>query len=145
MDLTTKVNDGLKQAMKDKDDARKRTLRAIKAAFTILATSGRPITEDSRIATIRKMEKERMDSAKIYTDQQRFDLANPELEEIRILREFIPAQMDEETLRNEVSKIINEIGAESMRDMGRVMKEARNRIKNADGKLMSTIVKELLS
>ena len=148
MDLVIRINSALMDAIKAKDDARKRTLRAVKAQFTVMNTSGYGTTELMREKALMKMVKERQDSFDIYVAQSRFDLADPEMEEIKILEEFLPEQISEEDLRVEIDKHIKERyapGVASMRDMGNVMKAIREKLPNADGKLTSTIVKELLS
>ena len=100
MNLLERINSELITAMKSGDNARKRTLRAIKAQFTLLETSGKDITDDMRIKAIQKMTKERHDSLAIYIAQSRHDLAQPEAEEIEILEEFLPEQMSEEELQD---------------------------------------------
>ena len=144
MELTEKINKQLMTAMKAKNEARKRTLRAIKAQFTLLSTTGDEVTEAMQVKVIQKMVKERHDSLAIYIAQSRHDLAEPEAEEIEILEEFLPEQMSEEDLRDEIAIVIFDHNVISMKDMGRIMKEIRIKFPNVDGKLASTIVKEFL-
>lgn len=148
MSLTERINTGIKDAMKAKDEARKRTLRAVKAQLLLLQTSGEveEITEAHEIKLLQKMVKERQDSYEIYQKQGREDLAQPEKEEMDILKEFLPKQMDKEELTAEIKAIIEQTGASSMRDMGKVMGAANKKFAGkADGKTISTVVKELLS
>lgn len=148
MSLTERINTGIKDAMKAKDEARKRTLRAVKAQLLLLQTSGEveEITEAHEIKLLQKMVKERQDSYEIYQKQGREDLAQPEKEEMDILKEFLPKQMDKEELTAEIKAIIEQTGASSMRDMGKVMGVANKKFAGkADGKTISTVVKELLS
>lgn len=148
MSLTERINAGIKDAMKAKDEARKRTLRAVKAQLLLLQTSGEveQITEAHEIKLLQKMVKERQDSYEIYQEQGREDLAQPEKEEMDILKEFLPKQMDKEALTAEIKAIIEQTGASSMRDMGKVMGVANKKFAGkADGKTISTVVKELLS
>lgn len=148
MSLTDQINSGIKEAMKAKDDARKRTLRAVKAQLLLLKTSGAgdEITKDQEIKLLQKMVKERQDSYTIYVQQGRDDLAQPEKEEMDIIKEFLPQQMSEEELTAALQAIISQVGASSMKDMGKVMGMASKQFAGkADGKMISTIVKSLLS
>ncbi|WMX14789.1 MULTISPECIES: GatB/YqeY domain-containing protein [unclassified Aureispira] len=148
MSLTDRINAGIKDAMKQKDEARKRTLRAVKAQLLLLKTSGSgtEITEDQEIKLLQKMVKERQDSYEIYVKQNRDDLAAPEKEEMDIIKEFLPQQMGEDELREAIKGIIDQVGATSMKDMGKVMGMANKQFAGkADGKTISTIVKSLLS
>lgn len=148
MSLTDLINVGIKNAMKEKNEARKRTLRAIKAQLLLLKTSGTEgeITKDQEIKILQKMVKERQDSFSIYTQQNREDLAKPEKEEMNIIKEFLPQQMSEEELTVALSEIISAVNASSMKDMGKVMGMASKKFAGkADGKMISSIVKNLLS
>ncbi len=142
MSLTERVNAGIKQAMKDKNEARKRTLRAVKAQLLLIQTSGdaAEMDEAKEIKLIQKMVKERQDSYDVYSEQGREDLASKEKEELDILKEFLPAQLSEEELAVRIQAI------SSMRDMGKVMGLANKELAGkADGKTISTIVKKQLS
>lgn len=147
MSLTDKINTGIKDAMKEKNEPRKRTLRAIKAQLLLLKTSGDgAITEDKEIKILQKMVKERQDSYTIYIEQGRDDLANPEKEEMDIIKEFLPQQMSEADLTTALKAIIEQLNASSMKDMGKVMGMASKQFAGkADGKMISTIVRNLLS
>ena len=147
MSLKTDINNAIKDAMRAKDQVTLRSLRAVKAAIQLAETdgSGNELDEASEIKILQKLVKQRQDSLKIYTEQNREDLAVKEKEELEVITNFLPKQLDQEELKSIVSKIIEETGAEGMRDMGRVMgllsKEVAGR---ADGKMMSSIVKEML-
>jgi len=148
MSLTDLVNVGIKDAMKERNEPRKRTLRAIKAQLLLLKTSGTDveITETQEIKLLQKMVKERQDSYTIYVQQKRNDLAKPEQEEMDIIKEFLPQQMSEEELTDALKGIITQTGASSMKDMGRVMGMASKQFAGkADGKMISAIVKSLLA
>lgn len=148
MSLTERVNAGIKQAMKDKNEARKRTLRAVKAQLLLIQTSGNAteMDEGQEIKLIQKMVKERQDSYEVYNEQGRDDLASKEKEELDILKEFLPEQLSEGALKARIQAIIDQVGASSMRDMGKVMGLANKELAGkADGKTISTIVKQLLS
>ncbi|BDS14176.1 GatB/YqeY domain-containing protein [Aureispira anguillae] len=148
MSLTDRINAGIKDAMKQKDEARKRTLRAVKAQLLLLKTSGsgEEITEDQEIKLLQKMVKERQDSYEIYSKQNRDDLAGPEKEEMDIIKEFLPQQMSEEELAVAIKAIVEQVGASSMKDMGKVMGMANKQFAGkADGKTISMLVKGLLS
>jgi uncharacterized protein YqeY len=148
MSLTDRINAGIKDAMKQKNEAGKRTLRAIKSQLLLLKTSGsgEEITEDQEVKLLQKMVKERQDSYEIYVKQNREDLATPEKEEMDIIKEFLPKQMSEEELTTAIKGIVEQVGASSMKDMGKVMGMANKQFGGkADGKTISMIVKSLLS
>lgn len=148
MSLTERVNAGIKQAMKDKNEARKRTLRAVKAQLLLIQTSGNAgeMDEAQEIKLIQKMVKERQDSYEVYNEQGREDLASKEKEELDILKEFLPQQLSEAELTVRIQAIIEQTGASSMRDMGKVMGMVNKALAGkADGKTISTIVKNQLS
>ena len=148
MNLTNQINDQLKSAMKAKDQVTLRGLRAIKAALLILQTQeggGAVPAEDEMIALV-KMAKQRKDSIRIFKEQGRDDLATIELEELAIIEKFLPAQLSEAQVANEIKLIIEHTGAAGMKDMGKVMGMANGKLKGrADGKLIADIVKELLT
>ena len=148
MSLAEKINQELKEAMKAKDEARKRTLRAIKAQLLLLKTSGASveIDETQEIKLLQKMIKERQDSFEIYNQQGRADLAKNEKEELEIIQAFLPAQMSETDLEDYLKSLIQELGASSMKDMGKVMGAAnKNLAGKADGRMISIAVKKLLA
>jgi uncharacterized protein YqeY len=127
MDTRTLVNQALKQAMKDKAAQRLSTLRLINAAIKdkeIAARGGdgdATIEDADILAILGKMTKQRNESARAYEEGSRLDLAERELEEIAIIEEFLPKQLDEAEIRAEVKAAVVEAGATSIRDMGKVM------------------------
>ena len=148
MSIVLQINEELKAAMKAKDQAKLRTLRSIKSALLLAATdgSGKEVTDDVAIAAMQKLAKQRKDSLAIYTEQGREDLAKVEQEELEIIQVFLPKQLDEDEIRGIIKDIIAEAGASSMGDMGKVMPIAMQKMAGkADGKIISSIVRELLS
>lgn len=145
MSLETKIMAEMKEAMKAKDEAALRGLRAIKAALLLLKTSGEEVTEDAELKALQKMVKQRKDSLEIFKQQNRTDLAQKEEEEIKIIEKFLPQPMGEEELKLAIQKIIIDTGASSPADMGRVMGVATKQLAGkADGKAISALVKDLL-
>ncbi len=148
MSLEQNVMAQLKDAMKAKDEAGLRGLRAIKAAILLAKTSGASseITADDEIKLLQKLVKQRKDSLDIFRQQNRTDLAQKEEEEIAIIEKFLPKQMDGEELKAIIAGIIEQTGASSAADMGKVMGVASKQLAGqADGKTISAVVKELLS
>ena len=146
MNLEQQVMNDLKDAMRAKDEAALRGLRAIKAALLLLKTSGsKEITEDDELKMLQKLVKQRKDSLTIYQEQNRTDLAQKELEELEIIEKFLPQPLSLDDLKMEVQKIIINSGASSIADMGKVMGLANKQLAGkADGKTISEVVKELL-
>ncbi len=149
MSLQEKVTEGMKVAMKAKDSQTLEALRAIKAALLILQTetdSSGGISEVEEIKVLQKQVKQRRDSAAIYLEQGREDLAEPELAQALVIERFLPAQLSEEEVTKYIDKIIAETGASSMKDMGKVMGLANERLAGkADGKTISTVIKSRLA
>lgn len=149
MSLEQKIMTDLKTAMLAKDEKGLRSLRAIKAAILLLKTSegaGGELKEEDETKLLQKLVKQRKDSLEIYQQQNRTDLAQKEQEEIEIIEKFLPKQLSIEELKQELSLIINEVGAFSQADMGKVMGAATKKLAGkADGKTISAIVKELIS
>lgn len=149
MNLEEKVMTDLKTAMLAKDEKSLRSLRAIKAAIINTKTAegfSGEIKDDDEIKLLQKLVKQRKDSLEIYEQQNREDLAVKEREEIEVIEKFLPKQMDEAELRKEIEAIINESGASSPADMGRVMGFANKKLAGkADGKAIAAIVKDILA
>jgi len=148
MSLESTINEDLKTAMKAKDQAALRGIRAIKSAILLYNTSGATdeMNTENEIALLQKLIKQRQDSLDIYEKQGREDLAVVEREEIEVIMRYLPQQLTEVELRAAIADIISKTGASSMRDMGKVMAEASNELAGkADGKTISVVVKELLS
>lgn len=148
MSLVNIVNEGIKDAMKSRNEARLRALRNIKSAFLLLATAegGGEVTDDMCIKALQKMAKQRRDSIDIFREQERGDLVDKEQEELAVIDEFLPVQMGEEEVEAVVREIIASSGAEGMKDMGKVMPLAMRELSGqADGKVISEAVKRLLA
>jgi uncharacterized protein YqeY len=148
MSLEKKIMNDLKEAMRNKDKAALRSLRSIKSAILLHQTSGSEaeLDEAGEIKLLQKLVKQRKDSLSIYKEQGREDLASVEEEEIKVIEQYLPAQLDQETLEKEIKNIIAESGASSMKDMGRVMGLASKKFAGqADGKTISSIIRSLLS
>lgn len=148
MSLEKQVMDKLKEAMKAKDKVALQALRAVKSAFLLAKTESgaqEGLTEDQEIKIIQKQVKQRKDSAAVFLKQGREDLANPELDEISVLKQFLPESLSEEAIESFVTTTIEKISASGMKDMGKVMgivsKELAGR---ADGKTISSLVKKHL-
>ena len=149
MNLEQQIMAEMKEAMKSKNEAALRGLRAIKAEIIKAKTepgAGGEINAEKEISMLQKMMKQRKDSLDIYQQQNRTDLAQKEQEEMAIIEKFLPKQMSEDELRTELKQIITETGASSPADMGKVMGVATKKFAGkADGKTISAMVKELLS
>ena len=148
MSLETKIMESLKEAMKAKDQAALRGIRAIKSAILLFKTdgSGNVLDEAAEIKLVQKLVKQRQDSLAIYKEQNREDIAKVEEEEIEILMKFLPEQLSEADIEKIVGDIIAESGATSIKDMGKVMGLANSKLAGkADGKTISMIVKKLLA
>ncbi len=149
MGLQDKVMDAMKTAMKAKDAQTLEALRAVKSALLLAQTetgSKTEISEEEEIKILQKQVKQRRDSAVIYKEQGREDLAEPELAQAKVIEQFLPQQLSEEEVAKIVDAVIAETGATSMQDMGKVMGLANARLAGkADGKTISTVVKARLS
>jgi hypothetical protein len=149
MELEKIINDDIKATMLARDSKKLEALRAIKAALllekTKEGTTGE-IPDTIELKLLQKLVKQRRESAEIYTNANREDLAEKELFEASIIERYLPQQLPEEKVREVIQKIIAEIGATSMKEMGKVMGLANKELSGqADNKLISAIVKELLS
>ena len=147
MSLEAKLATDLKAAMKTKDQASLRTIRAIKSAIMLIKTdgSGTVLDEAGEIKLLQKLAKQRKESLDIYVKQNREDLAATEREEIAVIEKYLPQQMGEDELRAFIEGVIQKTGASSMKDMGKVMGMANKELAGrADGKAISIIVKSLL-
>ena len=147
MSLETKLMTDLKVAMKAKDQAALRSIRAVKAAILLLKTdgSGKEVDDAAEIKVLQKLVKQRKDSLEIFEKQEREDLAVKEREEIEVIERYLPAQMSEDEIKTIVQGIIEQTGASSMRDMGKVMGMANQKMAGkADGKTIASVVKTML-
>lgn len=149
MSLQTKVMEALKEAMKAKDTVALESLRAIKSAILLARTeagASEELSEADELKLLQKLVKQRKDSAALYTQQGRNDLAEPELAQMAVIEKFLPAQLSEAEVEEALKGIIAQVGATSPKDMGKVMGVATKQLAGkADGKLVSDIVKKLLS
>ena len=148
MTLKERINQDLKTAMKAKDQAALRSVRAIKAQLMLMETdgSGAEITSDKEIKLLQKLVKQRQDSLTIYEEQGREDLAVTEREEIEVISKYLPEQLSEDELRVILDEVIKATGAESMKDMGKVMGMAGKKIAGrADNKIVAGLIKSMLS
>ena len=148
MSLQKQIMEELKMAMKSKDVVALQALRAVKSAFLLAKTetgAGDDLTEDQEMKIIQKQVKQRKDSAAIFVDQGRQDLADPELAEIAVLEKFLPEALSEEAIEKVVLETIAKTGAEGMKDMGKVMGMVSKQLAGqADGKTISGIVRKNL-
>lgn len=148
MSLESRIMVDLKEAMKAKDQAALRTIRAIKAAILLQKTdgSGAEMTEELEIKMIQKLAKQRQDSYDIFVKQNRQDLADIEKEELDVLKRYLPEQLSEDKIKEIVDTIIANTGAEGMKDMGKVMGMASKELAGkADGKTIAGIVRAALT
>ena len=142
------INQLIKEAMLTKDSVRLSSLRAIKSAFLVAQTEkGAGVLDDAaKQKIIQKQVKQRKDAAAIYLEQNRQDLADDEMAQVAILKEFLPEQLSEDKIREVVTDVIAQVGAVSMADMGKVMGIVNQLLAGkADGKIIAQIVKSLLS
>ncbi len=149
MSLQASIMDAMKSAMKSKDSIALEALRAVKAELLLAQTqsgSKEEISEEEEIKILQKLVKQRKDSATIFTEQGRNDLAEPELAQVAIIEQFLPEQMSNEEVEAIIAKIIAEGNHAGMAAMGQVMGIASKELAGkADGKTISTIVKNLLT
>ena len=149
MSLEQKIMTELKTAMLAKDEKTIRSLRAIKAAILLAKSAegaGEELKEEDEIKMLQKMVKQRKDSLEIFQQQNRTDLAQKEQEEIEVIGRFLPKQLSADELKSELVKIIQQVGASSPADMGKVMGVATKQFAGKeDGKTISALVKELLN
>lgn len=149
MSLQNQINEELKNAMKAKDTVALETLRAIKSAILLAQTESgakEELSKDDEIKLLQRLVKQRKESARIYSEQGREDLAQPELEQAKVIEKFLPAQLSEDEIKEIISQIIAETGANGIAQMGQVMGEANKRMAGqADGKTISGIVKSMLA
>jgi len=145
MSLEEKINADIKTAMLAKESQKLEALRAIKSAILLLKTSAEGLTPDTELKAVQKMVKQRKETAELYVSQGRQDLADVEVAQAKIIEAYLPAQMSADDLRAAVKEIIASVGASSAADMGKVMGVASKQLSGkADGKAISTMVKELL-
>jgi uncharacterized protein YqeY len=145
MGIEEKINADVKASMLAKNAKRLEAVRAIKSVILLLKTSPEGLTEESATKAIQKEYKKRKETAEIYTQQNRPDLAEDEIAQALVMEEYLPKALSEDEIRTIVKNAIAETGASSPADMGKVMGAANKVVAGrADGKLVSQLVKELL-
>ncbi len=149
MSLTDQINKDIKAAMLAKEKEKLGALRAIKSALMLEATSegaGGNVTEEAEMRIVQKLYKQRMDTAKIYREQDRPDLAEAEESEANVIKAYLPEMMSEDEIRVVVKEVIASVGATGPSDMGKVMGPVMGKLKGkADGSLISSVVKQELT
>ncbi|HNQ28074.1 MAG TPA: GatB/YqeY domain-containing protein [Aquaticitalea sp.] len=149
MSLQEKIMAAMKDAMKEKNQEALAALRAVKSEILLAQTetgSKESLTQEQEIKILSKLVKQRKDSAAIFSEQNRQDLAGPELVQAEIISQFLPAQLSEAEIEKVVSETIAKVGAQGMKDMGKVMGIVNQQLAGqADGKTISTIVKAKLA
>lgn len=149
MSLQQGVMEAMKTAMKQKDQTALAALRAIKSEILLMQTqsgSEATLTEAEEIKILSKLVKQRKDSAAIFTAQNRTDLAEPELAQAEVISQFLPEQLSDEAVTKVVTAVIAKVGAQGMKDMGKVMGVVNKELAGkADGKTVATIVKQQLA
>lgn len=149
MSLSVRIMDEIKNAMRAKDTVALESLRSVKSELLLAQTasgSKEEISEDEEIKILQRLVKTRKESARIFTEQNRLDLAEPELAQIAVIEKFLPAQLSEAEVEAVIAKIIAETGASGIASMGKVMGLASAQLGGtAEGKTISTIVKKLLT
>ncbi len=148
MSLQVQVMEKLKDAMRAKDTVALASLRAIKSAILLAQTENgakEELSEESELKILQKLVKQRKDSAAIFLEQKREDLAQPELDQVAIIEQFLPEPLTEEEIEKVVITTIDSLGASGMKDMGKVMGIVSKELAGqADGKTISTLVKKNL-
>ncbi len=148
MSLQDRINNDIKAAMLAKEKEKLEALRAIKAALLLAGTekgAQETMTEDGEIKLLQRLVKQRREAAEVYLSQNRNDLADPEIFQADIIQTYLPQQMDAAALKEVVAAIIAETGANSVKDMGKVMGIASKKLAGkADNKAISEIIKQLL-
>ena len=148
MEMFDRISNDIKDAMKAKDKVRLETLRNIKKVFLEAQTApgaNDTLTDDAAMKIMQKLVKQGKDSATLYTEQGRADLAEAELAQVAVIETYLPKQMSAEELEVALKAIIAEVGAEGPKDMGKVMGTATKKLAGlAEGRAISAKVKELL-
>ncbi|WP_332018629.1 GatB/YqeY domain-containing protein [Kaistella sp.] len=148
MSLELTISEAIKTAMKDKDKVALDSLRAVKSQIMLLKTEakGAEVSPEQEIAILQRMIKQRKDSYEQFTAQNRTDLAEVEEAQMKVIEKFLPKQLSAEELETEMKKIIAETGAQSAKDLGKVMGAASKALTGkSDGKSISEMAKKLLS
>ena len=148
MNIESKINESIKDSMKSKDTIRLESLRAIKSAILLEKTktgSKDQIDEEIILKILQKMVKQRNDSAKIYIEQEREELAGIEISQAKIISEFLPEQLSESELSEIIDSVIKDLKAESMKDMGKVISNVNIKVSGkAEGRVIAEMIKNKL-
>ena len=148
MNIENKINESIKDSMKSKDTIRLESLRAIKSAILLEKTktgSKDQVDEEIILKILQKMVKQRNDSAKIYIEQERAELAEVEISQAKIISEFLPEQLSESELSEIIDSVIIDLNAESMKDMGKVIANVNLKVSGkAEGRVIAEMVKNKL-
>lgn len=145
MGIEEKINADVKASMLAKDSKRLEAVRALKSVILLLKTSPEGLTEESAMKAIQKEYKKRKETAELYIQQNRADLAEDELAQAKVMEDYLPKQLSEDELKTIIKAAITEVGASGPGDMGKVMGAANKVVAGrADGKVVSQLVKELL-
>ena len=148
MGILSNLTDEIKNAMRAKDSLRLEALRAIKSGILLSQTAAsgtKELNDDESIKLLQRLVKQRKESAAIYREQDRDDLAEPEEAQAEVITEFLPAQLSETEVKKIISEIITKTKADNMKDMGRVMGMASGQLAGrAEGKLIASLVKQKL-
>ena len=149
MSLEKKINERIKESMLARDKRTLEALRAVKSAILLAKTekgAGDELSETAELQLLQRLVKQRKESADVYESKGRTDLAEEERFQMQVIEGFLPQQLSEDEVRKEVAAIIEETGAESMKDMGRVMSVATKKLAGkADNKIISVIVRDQLA
>ena len=149
MNIENQINESIKDSMKKKDSLRLESLRSIKSAILLEKTkssSDKTLDDNEIIKILQRLVKQRNDSAKIYNEQNREDLANIEVAQSQIISEFLPEQLNETELTEIINTTITQLNASSMKDMGTVISEVNKKVSGrAEGRIIAEIVKNKLS
>jgi len=149
MNIENQINESIKDSMKKKDSLRLESLRSIKSAILLEKTkfsSDKTLDDDEIIKILQRLVKQRNDSAKIYKEQNREDLAEVELMQSNIYKEYLPMPVSDEELEAEINKIISDLGANGMKDMGKVMGELKKQhADEIDFSKAGALIKQLLN
>ena len=148
MNIEHEINESIKSSMKSKDTIRLESLRAIKSAILLEKTktgSKDQVDEDIILKILQKMVKQRNESAKIYIEQKREELAEVEISQAKIITEFLPEQLSESELSEIIDSVIMDLNAESMKDMGKVISNVKQKVSGkAEGRVIAEMVKNKL-
>lgn len=145
MTMRAKIEADLKQAMLAKNEVEKDALRMMKAELLNQEVAlGRELTDKESLAVLTKSVKSRKDSIEQYKASGRPDLLDAEEKQLAVVERYVPKAMSEDELRANIKSLIQELGATSKKDMGKLMKELSSRFDNVDGKIASKLVAELL-